>query len=519
MDRCSRCGATFGRAGRFCGACGAGSDAETDRAVGAALEAHLDASTIDFFTVHARCLLRLEIVNSGGRPLAAVDVRARVAEQAALVAKTGPLAPGAREVVALWLVPSVAGFQELSLVLRARSDAGDASFFRATGIVFRVAAADGTRVSIVNIDQRSAHVVDNTGAAFAARETGSGLVGAAVWRRVPLVAITREEEAGSADELACFENRDPRTDGKPTCQFGTRVGLPRREFPKTRHAPCPPAASFSVTTARATYALDTPLAQGDLATLYRGERTLDGARVVVKIADSPADDDLMQAEVRALRRLASTPSPQQKHLPAVLDTFHIADGRAATVLDALDGLDLTAIRARLPDGIPQVHLPWLLRRCLSVLGFAHARGVLHGNLDPAHIVVRARDHNVWLVDWCWSITDPRTSGDGFRAYNAVFSAPEVRAKKAPLPSADLYALGKCAIYAAGGDPRTGEPPAHLDERLARFIRGLLVESAIGRPQDAWSLYAHLDKLREELYGPHRFVEMIVPENRTTISPA
>mgnify|MGYP000899921668 CR=1 FL=1 len=40
-------------------------------------------------------------------------------------------------------------------------------------------------------------------------------------------------------------------------------------------------------------------------------------RVVVKIADDKADNDLMQAEVSALALLCAEASPQQKHLPVI----------------------------------------------------------------------------------------------------------------------------------------------------------------------------------------------------------
>jgi hypothetical protein len=124
-------------------------------------------------------------------------------------------------------------------------------------------------------------------------------------------------------------------------------------------------------------------------------------------------------------------------------------------------------------------------------------------------MVRPNDHNVWLVDWCWSIVNPAQTGESFRCLNEEYSAPEVAEKKSPLPSADLYSLGKCMIYAAGGDPKTGELPEAMDERLARFIKFLVVESPLGRAQDAWALYSRLDRLREELYGPHEFVPLDV----------
>src|SRR5205823_5593440 len=139
--------------------------------------------------------------------------------------------------------------------------------------------------------------------------------------------------------------------------------------------------------------------QGDLATIYDGRRQSDGARVAVKLAEDAADGDLMASEVAALHLLTTENSPQRKHLPVVLDRFHTRDSRLGTIFAYIDGLDLTEVRRRLPDGLPPRHLVWVMRRCLSVLGWAHSHGVLHGNIDPLHIMVRPGDHNVWLIDW------------------------------------------------------------------------------------------------------------------------
>jgi hypothetical protein len=49
----------------------------------------------------------------------------------------------------------------------------------------------------------------------------------------------------------------------------------------------------------------------------------------------------------------------------------------------------------------------------------------------------------------------------------------------------------------------------MDERLQRFLRFFVVESALGRPGDAWDMYKQLDNLREEVFGSHEFVALDV----------
>ncbi|MBC7973778.1 MAG: hypothetical protein H7138_02250, partial [Myxococcales bacterium] len=149
---------------------------------------------------------------------------------------------------------------------------------------------------------------------------------------------------------------------------------------------------------------------------------------------------------------------------------------------------------------------WVLRRALAALGWAHKNGILHGNVDPAHILVRPHDHMLWLVDWCWAVVNPAKTGQGFGAINEIYSPPEVAARGNPTPASDIYALGKCAIHVVGGDPATKSLP-DMDPKLARFLRYLCVESQAGRPQDAWELYLQIDRIRTQIWGPHTFVPL------------
>jgi serine/threonine protein kinase len=232
--------------------------------------------------------------------------------------------------------------------------------------------------------------------------------------------------------------------------------------------------------------------------------------VAIKIADQSSDNDLLQHEARVLNTLTAEGGKVTRHLAAPRDQFRTADGRLGTVFDHLDGYDLTQVRDRCrkrgEPGLPPRHLVWVLRRALAALGWAHKHGILHGNLDPAHILIRPHDHMLWMVDWCWAVVNPATTGQGFKAHNELYSPPEVAARGKPTPASDLYALGKVMIHAAGGDPAAKTLP-EMDPRLARFLKYLAVESQGGRPQDAWELYLQVDKLRAQIWGTHEFVPL------------
>src|SRR5262249_19682565 len=152
------------------------------------------------------------------------------------------------------------------------------------------------------------------------------------------------------------------------------------------------------------------------------------------------------------------------------------------------------------------HMVWMLSRLLSVLGYAHSKGIIHGNIDPSHLMIRPSDHNLFLIDWSYAAVNPFRTGDGFKVWREHYSAPEVAERKRPIPASDLYAVGKCMIFILGGDVRNNSLPAQVDEKIQRLIIYFVRESPLQRAQDAWEMYTFLRKLMEELWGPRKFLE-------------
>lgn len=482
------------------------------------VQVYLDTATLRYFVVGTRCLIRLRAVNDSILPLQTVELWAQVEGHAPLpTVRWSSLALGQAAVQSLWLLPDVAGFFELSGVLHVCDQQQTRSFYHFEGLPFRVGtASDAARVSIVNIDQSAARVVDNSRTNFAApTEASGGLVSDGDFLAVTLHAMTVEEAAARVPSLSAYVKVSvPVTPSSTQLGAGSHFDEPSVQ-PLLRTTGRSVFSPFTIQAAHGQYDVTAPLSQGDLATLYQGVRQVGDSgyeeRVVVKISDDKADNDLIQAEVSALALLCAESSPQQKHLPVILDQFHTRDGRLGTVMKYIDGYDLMAVRERMPGGVGTQHIIWIMRRCLSVLGHAHAKGVLHGNIDPAHILIRPRDHNVWLIDWCYAIVSPKQTGQTFRCLNEVYSPPEVAARKPPLPSSDMYALGKSMFYALAGDPTRKQLPASadVDARLERFLQFFVMESPLTRASDAWLEYRNIERLREEIWGPHRFVELVL----------
>jgi len=270
-------------------------------------------------------------------------------------------------------------------------------------------------------------------------------------------------------------------------------------------------AGFAVTAGTSRYQMDGRMILGDVAAVHRG-RCVEGPRagleVAAKVALDRADNGLILAEIQALRLLHAVEGAQRHQLPELLDLFQGGE-RAGLIMPWLAGVDGVALRERFPGGIEPEHVIWIGRRLLSVVGFAHKLGIVHANIEPAHVIVRPEDHHVTLVDWCWSVVEPARTRQGFRVYNPEFSAPEVQEKKPPLPAADLYSVGRCLLFFLGGDLASGEMPAHVDDRLQRFVRYLTRPSPLQRAQDAWDMFAELERVRAAIHGPHRFRAFVI----------
>jgi serine/threonine protein kinase len=264
-------------------------------------------------------------------------------------------------------------------------------------------------------------------------------------------------------------------------------------------------------TTKRQYYIGDIFAEGTIADMFEGECAISdefAGTVAIKIVRDSADNSLMMREKNVLQELHKKNGAQRKHLPILLDHFQTEDGRVGLIFRYLENtLDMHAILER-PDyrnGVDRKHMVWMLNRLLSAIGYAHKNGIMHGNIEPAHLFVRGSDHNLFIVDWCWSIVRPRETADTFRINTDNFSAPEVAQKKSPTPASDLFSVGKCMIHILGGNVDTNEMPDSVEDELQRFIQGFVLNSKLQRAQDAWQLHGQLDKLVKRLWGQKRFI--------------
>lgn len=264
---------------------------------------------------------------------------------------------------------------------------------------------------------------------------------------------------------------------------------------------------FSLKTPTRRYDFPRHLVDGDIASIYAGYcADGDGApgQVVLKKSQKAEDNVFLDREITALRLLHTSATPYNKHIPYLLDTVDLSGQYRSTILRYFDGYDLPTIRSKFPNGLEQKHVVWIMLRVLRCLGFVHNKGIIHGNIQPAHIMVRPHDHNVLLVDWCYSMVLSSERENKFSVVSEIYSPPEAQNQGNPSPATDIYSLGKTMMYLLGGDPEHNTFPTQVDDRLKRFLLFCVYPSSLGRPQDAWELHEQLQNLRKYLFGEHKF---------------
>lgn len=239
-------------------------------------------------------------------------------------------------------------------------------------------------------------------------------------------------------------------------------------------------------------------AVGDLYSAYAGSTP-----AVVKIAHHPRDNDLLRREHEALKYLqadARWDSTLSRYVPTALDAFEASGRRVNVTSYASECLSLVSIKSQLGSAVPFVHIVWMMNRLLSLLGFIHRLGLVHGAITPNHLLYRPSDHGLVLVDWtCASRTDQRipyvsTSWRDLYPIEVLFS------KGRCSPSTDIYMAFSSLRYAADAIPY----------RFRSLFDLCLLESCNSRPDDAWLVQDKWKKLALDEFGKPKFVPLEVP---------
>ena len=136
--------------------------------------------------------------------------------------------------------------------------------------------------------------------------------------------------------------------------------------------------------------LERPLGRGGMADVFLGRHSTLNIPVAVKIlyAHLSEDDDLRRRFASEAQAVASLRQPNIVH---VYD-FDVVDGRPYIVMELLEGHSLDAYLQALGDAglsLPLATIVHLIAELAAALDYAHAKGIVHRDVKPANIILRA----------------------------------------------------------------------------------------------------------------------------------
>jgi len=190
-----------------------------------------------------------------------------------------------------------------------------------------------------------------------------------------------------------------------------------------------------------------------------------------EIVHSPDASALLYSEFALTRRL--------RHDNVLrLHAFEVdtACQRAFITMELMRGLTLDKLLCERPLGLKWKELRDIALPLLDALAYAHARGVLHGDMKPSNVMLS--EDGVRLFDFGLGQAEegvlsglPRLSRDRFNAWTPGYAAPELLEGLPLSASADVYGVA-CVLYElAGGKPPFRRLPSTLarDEHLEREL--------------------------------------------------
>jgi serine/threonine protein kinase len=262
------------------------------------------------------------------------------------------------------------------------------------------------------------------------------------------------------------------------------------------------------------YALEGLLAAGDVADIHAAAADDLGAppdeRYVLKVSRGRQTNEFLDHEHSILANLQekARDTTYRHYLPVLVESFATPDkpARRINVFRYEPGLHTLEQVHQQHPALNGRHLAWIFNRLLTVLGFCHRHGIVHGAVLPCHVLIHAPSHGLQLVGWGQSVR----SGGLVHLLSSGYEPwypPEVRQVLPASAATDLFLAARCMVYLAGGDPLRSQVPPSIPPPMRQFFAGCLLEGPRMRPDDAWSVQDEFGDMLRRVFGPPTFVPL------------
>ncbi|CAI8954430.1 serine/threonine-protein kinase Stk1 [Pseudomonas sp. IT-P253] len=161
--------------------------------------------------------------------------------------------------------------------------------------------------------------------------------------------------------------------------------------------------------------------------------------------------------------------------------------RAFITMELMRGLTLDKLLCERPLGLPWKELRDIALPLLDALAYAHARGVLHGDMKPSNVMLG--DDGLRLFDFGLGQAQegilpglPHLSRDRFNAWTPGYAAPELLEGQPLSASADVYGVA-CVLYELSGGKHPFRRLPSIEARDGRLDRKLCAPPNL--PRNCW----------------------------------
>jgi hypothetical protein len=196
------------------------------------------------------------------------------------------------------------------------------------------------------------------------------------------------------------------------------------------------------------YRLVREIGRGATATVYLARDEALEVSVALKILHPQLAAGPLGRFLAGARLLASL-----RH-PGLVAVYDVDETARALAMEWIEGGTLRARLAAHPEGLPADEVAATGRALLDALGFLHGRGIVHGDLKPSNLLLRAPGEVV-LADFGGAARLDRAAAPtrlGEAGGTPLYLAPEQFQGAAASQETDLYAAGAILWEAATGRP-------------------------------------------------------------------
>jgi hypothetical protein len=272
-----------------------------------------------------------------------------------------------------------------------------------------------------------------------------------LWRDVERALATLDEAEGAADSAAGRWER-LLADDIDDAQARAHLGRLRPAAPSRLPAGGAPSGATATLVSPAgvealRYRLVREIGRGATATVYLARDEELELMVALKILHPQLAGGPLGRFLAGARLLAGL-----RH-PGVVAVYDIDAAARALAMEWIAGGTLRARLAEHPDGLPADEVAATARALLGTLGFLHGRGIVHGDLKPSNLLLRAPGEVV-LADFGGATRIDRAAATrgGEAGGTPLYLAPEQFMGAVASGETDLYAAGAILWEAATGRP-------------------------------------------------------------------